>query len=207
MRKTFRPWTHPFAKWAAAPVFVSVAALIAPDVSAAPAGPATAAPVCPEVLRFTQPRLQDERPINLCDYAGQVVLVVNTASKCGYTPQYKSLDALNARFKARGFVVLGFPSNDFGQQEPGDNAAIAEFCENQFAVRFPMFAKTVVRGAAGSPATPFYAGLAARTGQAPQWNFHKYLISRSGVVRSYVSDVDPQNPAFAKAIEDLLVAK
>ena len=170
--------------------------------------PATAAGACPAVLQFTEPRLQDEKPINLCDYAGQVVLVVNTASYCGYTPQYKSLEALNARYGKRGLVVLGFPSNDFGGQEPGKNADIADFCENTFNVRFPMFAKTAVKSVRGGPVNPLYAALAERSGEAPKWNFHKYLIGRDGQsVTSYGSAVDPESPRFVKDIERLLDAK
>jgi len=169
---------------------------------------ASAAAACPALLQFTQPRLQDEKPVNLCDFAGQVVLVVNTASYCGYTPQYKSLEALNARYGKRGLVVLGFPSNDFGGQEPGKNADIADFCENTFNVRFPMFAKTAVKSVRGGPVNPLYAALAERSGEAPKWNFHKYLIGRDGVsVTSYGSAVDPESPRFVKDIEKLLDAK
>jgi len=169
---------------------------------------ASAAAACPALLQFTQPRLQDEKPVNLCDFAGQVVLVVNTASYCGYTPQYKSLEALNARYGKRGLVVLGFPSNDFGGQEPGKNADIADFCENTFNVRFPMFAKTTVKSVRGAPVNPLYAALAERSGEAPKWNFHKYLIGRDGQsVTSYGSAVDPESPRFVKDIERLLDAK
>jgi len=169
---------------------------------------ASAKPVCPALLQLTQPRLQDEKPIPLCNFAGQVVVVVNTASYCGYTPQYKSLEALNTRYRERGLVVLGFPSNDFGGQEPGDNAAIADFCENTFAVRFPMFAKSTVKPGAGSPLNPLFVALAARTGKAPQWNFHKYIVGRDGtVVLSHDSAQDPLDPLFLKDVERLLNAK
>lgn len=168
-------------------------------------GPASAATSCPTLLQQTLPRLQDERAIPLCNFAGQVVVVVNTASYCGYTPQYKSLEALNERFKSRGLVVLGFPSNDFGGQEPGSNAAIADFCENTFAVRFPMFAKSTVKASPGASLNPLFAALIARTGQAPKWNFHKYLLSRDGqTVISYGSDVDPLDPRFVADVERLL---
>ncbi len=169
---------------------------------------AQAAPACPALLKQTLPRLQDEKPVDLCAYAGQVVLVVNTASQCGYTPQYKSLEALYDRYKARGLVILGFPSNDFGQQEPGNNAQIAEFCENQFAVKFPMFAKSNVSTRSSKNVNPLYASLTAKTGQAPKWNFHKYLIDRRGeAVLSRASEVDPLDPAFVKEVEKLLDAK
>jgi glutathione peroxidase len=171
-------------------------------------GTALAQPACPPLLQHTMPRLQDEKAVSLCQYSGQVVVVVNTASQCGYTPQYKSLEALYERYRQRGLVVLGFPSNDFGGQEPGNNAAIAEFCENQFAVRFPMFAKTTVKSGARTPANPLFATLAERSGQAPKWNFHKYIVSRRGdLVISHVSDTDPLDPAFLKDVERLLSSK
>ena len=168
---------------------------------------ASAAAACPALLQQSQPRLQDERPVNLCDFAGRVLVVVNTASRCGYTPQYQSLEKLYQRYKDRGLVVLGFPSNDFGQQEPGNNQAIAEFCENQFAVKFPMFAKTTVSPRSREKVNPLFASLTAKTGTAPQWNFHKYIVGRNGdVVLSRDSDVDPLDPAFVKDIERLLAA-
>jgi glutathione peroxidase len=167
--------------------------------------PAQAADSCPALLQQTQPRLQDEKPINLCDNAGKVVLVVNTASYCGFTPQYKSLEALYERYRERGLVVLGFPSNDFGQQEPGSGAQIAEFCENTFGVRFPMFAKSHVAPAAGRQVNPLYVSRQQRSSQVPKWNFHKYLISRQGdTVISYASAVDPADPVFLKDLEKML---
>jgi glutathione peroxidase len=164
--------------------------------------PLWARAACPALLDYKFPRLQDEKPVDLCTYTGKVVLVVNTASYCGYTPQYKSLEALNERYRDRGLVVLGFPTNDFGSQEPGSNAEIAAFCENTFNVRFPMFAKTTVKGSA---ANPLYVALAQRTGAKPQWNFHKYLIDRSGErVISRSTRVDPLDPAFLQDVERLL---
>jgi glutathione peroxidase len=181
-------------------------ALLALGLTAA--SPAFAKAPCPAVLQHTLPRLQDERPVDLCEYAGRVVVVVNTASECGYTPQYRSLEALDERYRARGLVVLGFPSNDFGGQEPGSNAKIAEFCENQFAVKFPMFAKSTVLPPRAGGGNPLYVALVARTGEAPKWNFHKYLIGRNGErVLSVASAVDPQDPAFIKEIERLLDSK
>lgn len=166
---------------------------------------AAAATTCPSLLKHSLPRLQDEKPVDLCSFAGRVVVVVNTASQCGYTPQYKSLETLYQRYRDAGLVVLGFPSNDFGRQEPGRNADIAEFCENQFAVRFPMFAKSVVSARSSNGVNPLYAALASRTGQAPKWNFHKYVVSRRGdVVLSRDSELDPLDPAFLKDIEKLL---
>jgi len=169
-----------------------------------------AAPVraanCPGLLDRQLPRLQDEKPQNLCQYAGKVVLVVNTASFCGYTPQYKSLEALHAKYRERGLVVLGFPSNEFGNQEPGSNKEIADFCENTFSVKFPMFAKTAVAAKEGQ--SPLFAALTRSTGHAPDWNFNKYLIGRDGAaVSHFPSQVDPLDKAFIQTVEKLLDAK
>lgn len=159
---------------------------------------------CPKLLQHTMLRLQDEKPQALCQYAGQVVLVVNTASFCGFTPQYKGLEALYAKYKDRGLVVLGFPSNDFSQ-EPESNAKIADFCENTFGVKFPMFTKTAVRGA---DAIPLFKQLTELTGNAPKWNFYKYLISRDGkTVKSYGSITGPQDKGFISEVEKMLAAK
>ena len=165
---------------------------------AVPAAPAA----CPALLNQTVPRLQDEKPQSLCQYAGKVVLVVNTASYCGFTPQYKSLEALQARYRDRGLVVLGFPSNDFGQQEPGSNAEIADFCENTFGVKFPMFAKSRVTASAGAAANPLIADLAQRTGQWPRWNFHKYVVARDGgtvTTEQLIARIDTEAKAGATA--------
>ena len=139
---------------------------------------------------------------NLCQYAGKVVLVVNTASYCGYTPQYKGLQALNEKYKARGLVILGFPSNDFGSQEPGSEKEIADFCDRTYAVKFPMFAKTAVKDPGGSP---LFDALASATGARPKWNFHKYLIARDGkTAASFPSKVEPESPEFVGKLEELL---
>jgi glutathione peroxidase len=160
--------------------------------------------VCPRVLQHTVSRLQDEKPQNLCQYAGQVVVVVNTASFCGFTPQYKGLEALHAKYKDRGLVVLGFPSNDFSQ-EPDSNAKIADFCENTFGVKFPMFVKTTVRG---PEALPLFKQLAEQTGTSPKWNFYKYIISRDGRdIKSFSSMTGPQDKSFVQEIEKQLAAK
>jgi len=176
---------------AAAPVPVPVTAAAAPTAEAS----------CPDLLKRDFPRLQDEKPQALCQYAGKVLLVVNTASFCGFTSQYKALETLSGRYSARGLVVLGFPSNDFGSQEPGSNKEITEFCENTFNVKFPMFSKSVV--ASGKPGlNPLFGELAKRTGQAPKWNFHKYLISRDGSeVHSFGSMSDPLGKSMVQEIE------
>lgn len=176
-------------------------------VQAQPAkGPAVAAaPACPALLQHNFLRLQDEKPQSLCQYAGRVVLVVNTASYCGFTGQYAGLEALYRRYQASGLVVLGFPSNDFGRQEPGNNQAIADFCENTFGVKFPMFSKTAV---VGSGAHPLFQQLAQRSGERPGWNFHKYLIARDGqAVQSFPSAMAPDHPAIVREIEKRLSAK
>jgi glutathione peroxidase len=161
--------------------------------------PAMAA--CPSLLDRNMQTL-DERNQSLCEYAGKVVLVVNTASECGYTPQYEGLEALYRKYKGKGLVVLGFPMNDFGGQEPGSNKEISQFCVNQYAIDFPMFAKTELKK------NPLYTDLAKATGAEPRWNFHKYLIDRSGQqVQSFDTRVDPSDAKFVAAIEKLLDAK
>ena len=176
-------------------------AAIVPSWSFAQSAPQPSASSCPALLNQQFPRLQDEKQQSLCQYAGKVLLVVNTASYCGFTPQYQGLEELYGRYRGRGLVVLGFPSNDFAQ-ERGSNQEIAEFCESTFGVKFPMFAKSSVRG---SEANPLFRELAARTGQAPRWNFHKYLIARDGtVVAQYSSMTTPQDKALLSQIEKLL---
>ena len=167
--------------------------------------PAHAAqPACPATLQHTFARLQDEKPQSLCQYAGRVALVVNTASYCGFTPQYKGLEALHGKYKDRGLVVLGFPSNDFAQ-EKASNKEIAEFCENTFGVKFPMFGASSVRGAG---ANPLVRQLAAQSGREPKWNFYKYLIGRDGrVVASYGSTTGPEDAELVRAIEKELAVR
>src|SRR5499426_1218755 len=153
---------------------------------------------CPELFDRKLDDIHDQ-PQSLCEYAGKVVLVVNTASQCGYTPQYEGLEALYRKYRDRGLVVLGFPMNDFGGQEPGSNKEISAFCVNQYAIDFPMFAKTDLQ------ANPFYRDLTKATGEAPKWNFHKYLVDRSGQrVQSFASGVEPGDPKLTGAIEKLL---
>ena len=155
---------------------------------------------CPPLLERTVSSI-DERQVSMCDYAGSVLLVVNTASQCYYTPQYEGLEALYRKYRARGLVVLGFPSNDFGGQEPGSNKDIASFCVNQYAVDFPVFAKTELKK------NSLYADLAKASGQAPRWNFHKYLVDREGrSVLSFPTRLEPNDPRLVDAIERLLAA-
>lgn len=180
------------------------AALLLMSVNGGPT-PASAAEAtvgaCPSLLNHTAARLQDDSPQNLCQFAGRVLLVVNTASRCGYTPQYEALETLHARYATRGLTVLGFPSNDFNQ-ELKDNKQIADFCFNTYGVKFPMFARTTV---VGPEAHPFYAALAKASGDAPRWNFHKFLVDRSGkVVATFPSAVDPLDARVTRQIEALL---
>jgi glutathione peroxidase len=164
----------------------------------APTAPAAA---CPALLNQSLPRLQDDKPQNLCQYAGKVLLVVNTASYCGFTPQYEGLEALHAKYVARGLVVLGFPSNDFNQ-ESGDSKKIAELCFNTYGVKFPMFASSAVKGKA---ANPLFAQLAQATGQQPSWNFNKYLVGRNGKpIAHYGSTTSPDSKDLTAALEKAL---
>jgi glutathione peroxidase len=160
---------------------------------------------CPALLNFKMPRLQDDKPQDLCQYAGKVVLVVNTASYCGYTEQYRGLEALNEKYQKKGVAVLGFPSNDFGSQEPKDNKAIADFCTNTFGVKFPMFAKSQVIRTPTSNASPFYEALSKASNSQPKWNFHKYLLGKNGqIIASFPSEVSPLDARITKAIEAAL---
>ncbi len=172
-----------------------------PQASAHPA----ASGACPATLQHEFARLQDDTPQSLCQYAGKVILVVNTASYCGFTVQYEGLEALYAKYQNQGFVVLGFPSNNFGKQEPGSGKEIADFCFNTYGVKFPMFAKSEV---VGPKRNLLYENLFAATRVAPSWNFHKYLIDRSGKpVASFSSNVPPDNVNIVTAIEKALNQK
>lgn len=161
------------------------------------------AAACPPLLDHTLPSLTDQAT-SLCQFQGKVLLVVNTASECGYTPQYAGLEALYRRYREKGLIVLGFPANDFGGQEPASNKEIARFCEINYGVSFPMFAKSQVRS---DKTNPFYAALGAKTGERPQWNFHKYLIDRSGrEVMSFGTRVTPDDRRLVGAIERMIAA-
>ena len=141
-------------------------------------------------------------PVGLKEYEGKLALVENTASKCGVTPQYKGLQALYSELSPRGFVILGFPSNDFGGQEPGSSEEIKQFCELNYKVTFPMFSKVVTK--AGPDQSPIYSWL-GQTGNLPKWNFSKYLIGKDGkVVAFFPSNVTPESPELRQAIEGAL---
>ncbi|HYQ40514.1 MAG TPA: glutathione peroxidase [Polyangiaceae bacterium] len=176
-----------------------------------------------ELLQDIPLRRIDGSPATLREFSGSVLLVVNVASKCGLTPQYEGLEALYAKYRAQGLVVLGFPANDFGAQEPGSNQEIVEFCQTRFAVDFPMFEKIAVKGEgqhplyreliakrplARSKAGSTFAAKLAEYGQSPQhpsdvlWNFEKFLVDRHGhVVDRLAPDVAPDDPELVRAIE------
>lgn len=165
--------------------------------------PVAAAEPCPAALDFHVRPLLGGQTVHLCNaFRGRVLLVVNTASRCAYTPQYDGLERLYERYRDHGLVVAGFPSNDFGGQEPGTAQQVSDFCRLTYGVQFPMFAKTRIRGA---DPDPFYSRLIALSGDRPRWNFHKYLIDREGrVAGSFPSQVEPDDARLLRAIEALL---
>jgi glutathione peroxidase len=145
----------------------------------------------------------DHKPQPLSAYKGQVLLVVNTASECGSTPQYAGLEQLWREYEGRGLAVLGFPSNDFGAQEPGTDAQIKSFCSINYKVTFPLYAKVGTKGAGKAPVYQF---LTAKHGE-PTWNFHKYLVGKNGeVIRAFTNDVEPDDPDLRAAIEAALAS-
>jgi glutathione peroxidase len=157
-----------------------------------------------DAYAFSFQALQGGDDLPLAAYKGKVLLIVNTASKCGFTPQYEKLEALYNRFKDQGLVIVGVPSSDFGNQEPGSNEEIAHFCQLNYGVTFPMTAKEHV---SGDEAHPFYTWAREQKGflGAPKWNFHKYLIDRHGhLVNYFHSMTAPDDPKLIKAIEKLL---
>jgi len=160
---------------------------------------------CPVLLQKTFNRLQDDAPQNLCQYSGKVILVVNTASQCGFAPQYEGLEKLYATYGSKGLVVLGFPTNDFGQQEPGKGKEIADFCFNTYGVKFPMFEKSTVMG---KSANPLFTELTKASGTPPRWNFYKYLIGRDGkVIDSYTSFTTPENSKLVTELKKALAQR
>jgi glutathione peroxidase len=177
--------------WAGAAALPTVAGASTPPIHGA----------CPALLQHSFPRLQDGKTQNLCQYRGRVLLVVNTASYCGYTHQFEGLEALNARYASKGLVVLGFPSNDFRQEDP-DAKKTADVCFNTYGVKFPMFTDTRVRG---RQAHPLFAELAKRTGAQPSWNFNKYLVGRDGqALAHFESLVAPTDRTLVTAVEQAL---
>ena len=156
---------------------------------------------CPDVLKHVKRKLNSQETVNLCEaYQGKAVLFVNTASKCGFTPQFEGLEKLYSDKKDQGLVVLGFPSNDFAQ-EYTDEAKTAEVCELTYGVNFPMFEPISVRG---DDADPLYAQLKRKTGKAPSWNFNKFLMDKDGdVIKHYGSRTKPDDKEF---LEDVTAA-
>ncbi len=157
------------------------------------------------IYDFTLPSI-DGRPMPLSTYKGKVILMVNVASHCGYTPQYSALEAIYERFKDRGFVILGFPANNFGAQEPGTNEEIKTFCSTKYKVTFPLYAKVSVKG---EDKTPLYQYITKDANPAVageiKWNFTKFLVDRSGkVVQRFEPAVAPDSAEMTKAIEKLL---
>ena len=159
---------------------------------------------CPPLLDHRFQSLQG-KPVDLCQFKGKTLLVVNTASYCGYTGQYEGLQGLYDKYRNRGLVIVGFPANDFGKQEPGSNSEVADFCERTYKVKFPMIEKTAVIGA---QTNPVHEALFKATGERPKWNFHKYLIAPDGkTVVSFASKVAPDSPQIQSEIEKWISAK
>jgi glutathione peroxidase len=198
---------------ATGPLLAAAAAPLAPGASPAAANATRAEQAaladmpaeCPALLRYRFNRLQTGEPQSLCQFQGKVLVIVNTASYCGYTGQYEGLEALYRKYKGRGLVVVGFPSNDFGGQEPGSNQEIAQFCRLTYGVQFPMFEKSSVTKVS---ANPLFASLTASTGVAPQWNFYKYVVDRNGqAVAGYGSRTTPDDRELVRTVERLLAEK
>jgi len=158
---------------------------------------------CSPLLDVSMRPLAGKEPVHLCEkFDGKVLLIVNTASKCGFTPQYEGLEAMHAKYEAQGFAVLGFPSNEFMGQEPGTEEQIKEFCTLTYGVKFPMFEKTQVKG---DDASVLYKRLKEATGEQPAWNFHKYLVDRNGkVVKSFGSRTKPDDEELVGLVEKLI---
>src|SRR3954466_4592637 len=178
------------------PLLALVSSMFALGAAAGAAGPASFYDLKTQTLLG--------KPADLGDYRGRVTLVVNVASYCGYTPQYKGLEALHRELKDKGFAVLGFPSNDFGEQEPGTAEEIATFCKRTYDVSFPMFEKVVTRGAGQSPVYQFLG----QSGHLPAWNFSKYVIDKQGhIVAFFPSEVTPEDPKLRAAVGKALAEK
>jgi glutathione peroxidase len=199
-----QPGSEPLLAAAIAPL----ASLAAPQTDSARTAQANESDVpadCPALLRQRFNRLQTGESQSLCEFRGKVLLIVNTASYCAYTGQYEGLEALYRRYKGRGLVVVGFPSNDFGEQEPGSNQEIAQFCRLTYGVQFPMFEKSSVTKVS---ANPLFASLGASTGVAPAWNFYKYVVDRQGrPVAGFDSRTTPDDHALVQLIERLLAER
>lgn len=157
--------------------------------------------LCAGLASYTVRPIIGGSPMDVCNLPAKALLVVNTASECGFTPQYGSLEKLHQRFKARGLVVVGIPANDFGGQEPRKNADIGSFCEVNYGVTFPVAEKLTTP----LKSDPLFAKLIAASKDAPMWNFHKYLITPDGKVTSFSTITDPMNPKVVRAVENALI--
>lgn len=188
--------------WIAGATLLSLALVSEAQQSALPSGKKEAPLAQDSLYRLSVKTLEGE-PADLNTYAGKVTLVVNVASQCGNTPQYAGLEKLYADLKGRGFVILGFPSNDFGGQEPGTATEIRQFCTLNYDVTFPMFEKVVTKAGPGQSAV--YANLQQQSGELPSWNFAKYLVAKNGkVVKFYKSGITPDDAGLRKDIETAL---
>ena len=188
------------------PRFLALVAAIFALPVAAPLAPDTviAKETAKKLLDLSARRLGgSEEPLS--HFRGEVLLIVNTASECGYTPQYAGLQTLYERYREKKFNVLGFPSNDFGEQEPGDDRQIGAFCKSNYGVEFPMFSKVRVLGADAHPVYAYLTSLPKPIGGPVEWNFQKYLVDRNGnVVARFESETEPDDPALVAALERLL---
>jgi glutathione peroxidase len=189
-------------------LLAALAALLAAGCRTRPAPqegstkPMTESPASADVYSLTATRI-DGQPEALSAYRGKVTLVVNVASQCGFTPQYDGLEKLYAAYKDRGFVILGFPSDDFGGQEPGSEKEILEFTRSKYGVTFPLFAKVHAKG---DGVSPVFAAVSEKG--APKWNFYKYLVGKDGkVIASFSSRTKPDDADLVQAIEQALAAK
>lgn len=162
--------------------------------------PLVASAACPALLNH-QMKTLDGKPLDLCQFQDRPILIVNTASKCGFTPQFEKLEGLYKQYKDKGLVVIGFPSNDF-RQELATNKEVGDFCRMTYGVQFPMAEKTTV---AGDAANPLYQQLAAATGESPRWNFHKYLVAPDGkTVHSFATQVEPDSKELMSKLQAML---
>lgn len=182
-----------------------IAPVVASESASGAAGDADDAMACAELLDVTVRPLAESEPVRLCDvHRGEALLIVNTASQCGFTYQYEGLEALDAELRDQGFRVVGFPSGDFANQEYEDEAQIAEFCRSNFSIQFPMYERTHASRAQAAPGSLFHR-LGTAAGEFPRWNFHKYLIDRDGqLVGSFGTRVEPNDPNLRAAIESVL---
>jgi len=183
-------------------LFTAMMLAILASAQTKPAGSAKV----PAALNFTMNSI-DGKPIDLSKYQGRVVLMVNVASQCGYTPQYAGLEELHKKYSAKGLSILGFPANDFGAQEPGSNGEIAQFCKQNYGVEFDMFSKIVVKGSGQAPLYKYLTSHPKFRGEV-DWNFEKFLVGRNGeVIARFKSDIEPDSREMVSAVEGALAAK